>query len=112
MMRVSGSLETLDGAIVAEFPAQSDNVRRLGQTDDFGVAARADLRAVRGSLTLDPHVSKPRVGRLDRSLQIADAHHPGFGVLNVSVAPDWDNLPENAGVSWSRLLRSYRGPLG
>ena len=94
MMHASGTFETLDGALSARFPAQPVNIRRPGETDALVVAAGMDLRDVTGSLTIDPGVPPPRVGRLDLSLQFADSQRRGYGVLGVSVTPDWDNLPD------------------
>jgi hypothetical protein len=94
MMYASGTFETLDGALSARFPTQAVNIRRPGQVDALGVAASVDLRDVTGSLTIDPGVPPPRVGRLDLSLQFKDNQRPGYGVLGVSVLPDWDNLPD------------------
>jgi hypothetical protein len=110
MMQVSGALETLDGAIQAHFPTQRVNVRMPGQANDLVVSAAADLSEVRGSLQLDPSVPVPHVGRLDLSLQFADSEHRGFGVLSVSVTPDWDNLPEGAGPRVAGPL-AYYSPL-
>jgi hypothetical protein len=98
MMHVSGSLETLDGALSVRFPAQAVNLRRPGQVDDLVVAAAADLREATGTLTIDPGVPVQHVGRVDLSLQFADSQHRGYGVLSVSVYPDWDNLPEDSGL--------------
>jgi hypothetical protein len=97
MMRVSGDLETLDGAISVRFLPQPVNVRRPEQSDDVVVAASADLGEARGSLMIDPDVPPPRVGRIELSLQFADSSHRAYGVLSVSVFPDWDNLPQGAG---------------
>jgi hypothetical protein len=95
-IRVSGNLETLDGAIAAEFPSQVVNLRQPGQTDDVVVAAAADLSQARGTLVIDPGAPPPRLGRLDLSLQFADSQRRGYGVLSVNVTPDWDNLAEDA----------------
>jgi hypothetical protein len=43
-------------------------------------------------LTIEPGVEAPHVGRLDLSLQFADTQRRGYGVIGVSVVPDWDNL--------------------
>jgi hypothetical protein len=95
MMQASGRLETLDGAIAAEFPTQAVNVRLPGQTDDLVVATAADLGQVTGRLRIDPGVSAPSVGRLDLSLQFEDDQHRGYGVLSVGVTPDWDHLSQD-----------------
>jgi hypothetical protein len=97
MMQVSGALQTMDDALYVYFPNQAVNLRMPGQTDDVVVAARADLREARGTLHIDPHVRAQHVGWVDLSLQFADETHPGYGVLGVSVAPDWENLPEDYG---------------
>jgi hypothetical protein len=107
IVQVSGALETLDGAIAARFPKQAVNLRRPGQVDDVVVAAAADLSGSRGSLMIDPEVPPPRVGRVDLSLQFADSQHRGYGVLSVSVYPDWDNLPEGAAQSISSRFAYY-----
>lgn len=95
MMQVSGAFETLDGALSVDFAKQPVNLRKPGQTDDIVVAASADLREARGSLTIEPEVPVAHVGRIDLSLQFADSEHRAYGVLAISVFPDWDNLPED-----------------
>lgn len=98
MTAVSGALQTLDGAIAVEFPTQAVNIAYLPkQTDDLTVAARADLSEARGTLKIDPAVRAPHIGWVDLSLQFGDETHPNWGVLGVSVTPDWDNLPEDYG---------------
>jgi len=92
MMHVSGELETLDGAIAVRFPTQPVNMSLPGQTDAVGVAAAADLSDVRGTLTLEPDVPTPWIGRVDLSLQFADSQRREYGVVGVSVVPDWGNL--------------------
>lgn len=110
MIQVSGDLETLDGAISAQFPLQAVNLRLPGQVDDVVVAAAADLSEVRGSLKIDPDVPPPHVGRLDLSLQFADSQHRGFGALSVGVTPDWDNLSDDARSAVTGPL-AYYAPL-
>lgn len=95
MMRVSGELETLDGAIAAKFPMRAVNLRLPGQVDDLVVAAYADLSEVRGSLKIDPRAPVSTVGQLDLSLQFEDDERKGYGVLSVSVYPDWENLSQD-----------------
>lgn len=94
MMQVSGRFETLDGALSVRFAKQNVNLRRPGQADDLVVAAAADLHEAKGTLTIDPEVPVAHVGRVDLSLQFADSTHRAYGVLAISVFPDWDNLTE------------------
>jgi hypothetical protein len=87
----------MDDAIAVQFPTQAVNMRIPGRPDDVTVAAAADLRDAYGTLKIDPAVRAQHVGRVDLSLQFADATHTGYGVLAVSVTPDWEHLPEDYG---------------
>jgi hypothetical protein len=52
-----------------------------------------------------PAVPEPRVGRLDLSLQFANGGSEEYGVIGISVCPDWDALPEDHASIPSELSR-------
>jgi hypothetical protein len=107
MMHVSGSFETLDGALSVRFAKQAANLRRPAQADDLVVAASADLREARGTLTIDPGVPVAHVGRVYLSLQFADSQHRAYGVLAIGVFPDWDNLTDSERSMVDRRFAYY-----
>jgi hypothetical protein len=93
LIKVSGEVETQDGAFSIQFPAQAVNLRSPGETDAVGIAAHADLSEARGRLKLDANVPAPYVGRVDLSVQFADTMRIGYGVLNLSITADADDEP-------------------
>jgi hypothetical protein len=110
-----GELSTADGAIEVTFEPQPVRVL-YGDAEeirDLSVAAQANLADVRGSLRVDPLVPEPYVGRLDLSLQYGPDGTLAWGDIDISVYPDWDNLPEDSDIP-SELSRYHplRGHFG
>jgi hypothetical protein len=95
MVTASGDLRTRDGAIAVALPRQAVKILRPDEkADQVSVAARANLRDVHGKLQLDPAIAEPRLGVLDLSLQYTAKGELEYGVIDISIYPDWDNLPD------------------
>jgi hypothetical protein len=107
LFKASGELATDDGALEATFPEQPVWILSKDSGDTISVAARADLSAVHGSLRIDPAIPTPRIGALDLSLEIPQSGQRG--ALQISVYPDWDHPPPDAGTIPREL--SYYAPL-
>jgi hypothetical protein len=92
----SGQLHTEDGAIAVELASQYVRILRPGD-DDVSVAAQANLRDVTGSLQLAPSFPEPRLGVLNLSLDFDDEATFEYGVIDIDIWRDLDQLREDDG---------------
>jgi hypothetical protein len=109
----SGQLHTEDGAIAVELASQYVRILRPGD-DDVSVAAQANLRDVTGSLQLAPSFPEPWIGLLNLSLDFDDEATFEYGVIDIDIWRDLDQLREDdAGLDYDerRALCGHYGPL-
>lgn len=98
-----GQLHTEDGAIAVELASQYVRILRPGD-DDVSVAAQANLREVTGSLQLDPSFPEPWIGLLNLSLDFDDDATFQYGVIDIDIWRDLEQLREDdAGLDYVEL---------